>query len=44
MDNTTHRYNQKCPECGGTDFVDDYAAGDFVCTVFICINFFKLKM
>lgn len=27
------KYEQTCPDCGGTDFVEDHAQGDLICTV-----------
>ena len=27
------KYEQSCPDCGGTDFVEDHAQGDLICTV-----------
>lgn len=33
MDNSAKRFDQTCPECGGSDFVDDQAAGDLICRV-----------
>ncbi|KAK9837177.1 hypothetical protein WJX81_008700 [Elliptochloris bilobata] len=26
------KYEQTCPDCGGTDFVEDHAQGDLICT------------
>ena len=27
------KYEQKCPDCGDSDFVEDHAAGDLICRV-----------
>lgn len=31
------RYEQKCKDCGSSEFVDDRAAGDLICQVRICV-------
>ena len=30
---TRHKYEQRCPDCGSSDFVDDFSAGDLICRV-----------
>jgi transcription initiation factor TFIIB len=27
------KYEQQCPDCGQSDFVEDHASGDLVCRV-----------
>ena len=27
------KYSQRCPDCGGNDFVDDHQQGDLICRV-----------
>ena len=27
------KYEQSCPDCGESDFVEDHAAGDLICRV-----------
>jgi hypothetical protein len=33
MESVRLRYEQSCRDCGGSDFVEDHAQGDLVCTV-----------
>ena len=31
--NALSKYTQKCSDCGSSDFVEDFSAGDLVCQV-----------
>ena len=33
MDAARYKFEQQCADCGSSDFVDDHANGDLVCTV-----------
>ena len=33
---TRLKYEQKCPDCGSSDFVEDFAQGDLICRVSSC--------
>lgn len=38
MDAARYKFEQQCADCGSSDFVEDHANGDLVCTVWsLCL-------
>ena len=38
MESARYKFEQKCADCGSSDFVEDHANGDLVCTVWsLCL-------
>ena len=38
MDSARYKFEQQCADCGSSDFVEDHANGDLVCTVWTVVH------